>query len=161
MKTIIFIRHAKSDWSSPQLSDFDRPLNKRGLRDAPNMGARLLSIKPDLILLSSSKRTRQTIDIIAENARWNKVQRIEKDALYLASEKTYLNELSEIDNSFQTLVICGHNPGITSVINSLSGENFGNVPTCGLAIIQFEVNLWRAISMNSGSLVHYDFPKNI
>ena len=160
MKKIIFIRHAKSDWSSPELSDFDRPLNKRGLRDAPDMGMRLQNTKPDIILLSNAKRTRQTIDLIIENAGWTDIRRVEKDIFYLASESVYLNEISASDNQLNTLVICAHNPGITSVINSLSGENITNVPTCGLAIITFELDEWSAISSNSGSLAHFDFPKN-
>lgn len=161
MKTLTLIRHAKSDWSYAELMDFDRPLNPRGKRDAPEMGKRLSkrSEIPQLIYLSASVRTVETMDLLAETANWQDIDRITKDWLYLASPQEYIRTIEKMHDEVDHLCICGHNPTITSIINYYSGENISNVPTCGVGIIQFDLESWKHISQDSGQLMHYDFPK--
>ena len=163
MKSILFIRHAKSDWDSGVSTDFDRPLNQRGLRDAPAMGQRLKNsnFMPDLILLSSSVRTNQTIDLITKNASWEKANQIEMSALYHGSATNYMTIIGNLTIGLNNVVICAHNPTITVIIPNLSGEKVGNIPTCGMAKIDFEVQEWTEISNNSGNLDFLDYPKNI
>ena len=162
MKKLTLIRHAKSDWNIPELMDFDRPLNSRGKKNAPEMGIRLSKFneKPQLIFMSASARTKETIQLLLESANWNDIDVIEKDWLYLASPQEYLKTIEKMHDEVDHLCICGHNPTITSVINHLTGENIGNVPTCGIAIIEFDIENWRSVSENSGTMLHYDYPKN-
>ena len=163
MKKVILIRHAKSDWSFPELADFERPLNKRGKKDAPEMGKRLakLNEKPQIVYLSNSERTRETMKLLSKEAHWDEIDKIEKDWLYLASINEYVKTIEKFHDEFDHVCFCGHNPSITSVVNYLAGETIGNIPTCGVAIISFDVDSWKHVSKGSGHLEHYDFPKNL
>lgn len=162
MKKITFIRHAKSDWNLPELMDFDRPLNERGRNNAPNMGARMAKYEecPQLILLSAAVRTKETMKLFSEKAGWQDCKKIEKDWLYLASPQEYIKTVEKLANDLHYICFCGHNPTITAIINYYSGENLVNVPTCGLGMIEFDVDDWSSISRDSGRLMHYDYPKN-
>ena len=163
MKTITFIRHAKSDWGNPGLADYERPLNHRGEKDAPEMGRRLseTDYKPQLIYLSTAERTRQTVKLLAKKAKWKDVDAVEKDWLYLASTEEYIKYIEKLHDELDHVCFCGHNPTITSVINYFTGGHIDNVPTCGIGVIEFKVDQWKTISKDSGRLVHYDYPKNI
>ena len=143
--------------------DFDRPLNKRGKSDAPEMGRRLLQggDKPQLIFLSNSARTIETIELIKKHAHWEDVETIEKDWLYLASLDEYIKKIELLDDNLNHISFCGHNPTITSIINYLTGVYIGNVPTCGYAVVNFKVDSWQHIIDGSGRLKHYDYPKNL
>ena len=163
MKQLTFIRHAKSDWSLPELMDFDRPLNKRGKKDAPEMGRRLLSDgdRPQLILLSAAARTIETVELLKETAGWQDVETQEKEWLYLASMEEYIRTIEKFHDEIDHVCFCGHNPTITGIINYLTGVYIGNVPTCGVAIINFKIDSWKHIIEGSGRLKHYDYPKNL
>lgn len=163
MKQLILIRHAKSDWSNPEFADYQRPLNQRGKRDAPEMGRRLkkLGIEPQLILLSIAERTKETMSLLLPSAGWEKVDKIEKEWLYLASTQEYVKAVEKMHDEVDVVCICGHNPSITEVINYFTGENLGNVPTCGVGIIDFDVDSWKLTAENTGNLSVYDFPKNL
>lgn len=162
MKKILFIRHAKSDWSFPELADFERPLNKRGNKDASEMGFRLSNDKiiPQLIKLSTAERAKETIKLISETAGWQSIDKQEKDWMYLASANEYIKSIEKLHDEIDFICYCGHNPTITYVINYFTGDNIENVPTCGMALIEFKADSWKHISKNSGKLVFYDFPKN-
>ena len=126
------------------------------------MGHRL-SIRddaPQIVYLSTSVRTKETMKLITKGAGWENTDLIEKDWLYLASPQEYLKTIEKMHDEVDHLGICGHNPTITSIINYLAGENIGNVPTCGMAIIEFEVERWKHIGENSGTMIHYDYPKS-
>ena len=161
-KKILFVRHAKSDWSSPSLADIDRPLNNRGQNDAPEMGKRLRkqNQKPQRIFRSPSVRTTQTIDLLVKNAGWSDVDIKEKEWLYLASRRDYLSGIEEISNKHDYICLCAHNPGITDIVNHLSGEYISNMPTCAVALIEFETDNWKEVSGGTGKLLHFDYPKN-
>ena len=162
MKKILFIRHAKSDWGNPNLSDMDRPLNKRGKRDAPGMGRRFLKLnmKPDCIYRSPSTRTTQTIDLLTHTAQWQDVDIKEEDWLYHASNQDYLTGIENLNNDQNYICLCAHNPGITDIVNYLSGEYIVNMPTCAIALIDFQTGDWKEVSGSTGNLLHFDFPKN-
>ena len=163
MKRILFIRHAKSDWSEPFLEDVDRPLNSRGKRDAPEMGKRLNSrhIQVDIILSSPSKRTKQTLKLISAEAGWDETERVFNEGLYLSSKSNFLEAIESVDNALNTMAIVSHNPGTTYIVNYLSNSSISNIPTCGMALIEFDTENWKEISGGTGKLVFYDFPKNI
>lgn len=163
MKTIYFNRHAKSDWSDGDLNDFDRPLNHRGLNDAPNMGKRLKA-KGEIINLfvsSPANRAIATARLMAAEYNFPMENILEVQRLYLPSRRDFLNSISEVDNSHKSIILFAHNPGITEVVEYLTGEAIGNMPTCGIAKLEFpSAHAWDEISGGTGRLVFFDYPKN-
>jgi phosphohistidine phosphatase len=161
MKHLFLIRHAKSSWSNPGLSDFERPLNKRGKRDAPFMGKRLATIdpRPDCIISSPARRARKTARAVGAEIGFSKKDIILEDELYTFSAHTIIEILKRTSDSIQTLALVGHNHGITECGEYLSGERLDNVPTCGIVLIQFDCKRWAHIGPQSGSLLLFDYPK--
>ena len=162
MKTLIIVRHAKSSWDSPGLSDHERPLNKRGLKDAPTMGARLAEWGPpvDRVISSSAVRALTTAELIIGEMGlpWDEIQIL--DELYHATEDDLLDVIQDQDDYIDGLMIFGHNPGMTYLVNDLSDLYLENLPTCGVAILQFEVESWEDVGDVSASKAEVDFPKN-
>lgn len=161
MKTLYLIRHAKSSWSDAGLTDFERPLNPRGLRDAPFMGKLLKekNVSPDKIISSSAVRAYTTARTIAMELNYP-VEKIETtDVIYEASASEILNVIQSIDNNVETLIVFGHNPGFTSLSNYLSDKQVDNIPTCGISCIEFEVDTWEEVNINKGKLTAFEFPK--
>jgi phosphohistidine phosphatase len=165
MKTLYVIRHAKSSWDDTGLPDFDRPLNDRGKRDAPRMGKRLKekSVHPDLMLSSPAKRTLSTCKRIAEVLGFPK-EKIKTDkTLYHADEEDILSVIRTIRDQYNTVLIFGHNPGLTDFVNSLSRDeamHIPNVPTCGLVAFSFETDSWQRVDFGNGKFLLFDFPKS-
>lgn len=161
MKILILIRHAKSDWSNPLLRDFDRPLNGRGMHDAPFMGEHLAlqHIKPDCILCSPALRTQTTASVIAEKTGMERSGIMAEEKLYLADADTLIEVLREQDSSLQTLALVGHNPGITDVVNRLGGVDIDNVPTCGIVIFRLNSETWKTLGQSPMELLSFDYPK--
>jgi len=162
MKTIFFNRHAKSDWSDSGLSDFDRPLNKRGLRDAPKMGKRLKDRNEsiDLFVSSPANRAINTARLIAAEGDYPLEDIKEVQRLYLPSTRDFLNTISEMKESCGSIILFAHNPGITEVVEYLTNETIGNMPTCGIAKIEFaEAESWKEISGATGRMIYFDYPK--
>jgi phosphohistidine phosphatase len=161
--TLILVRHAKSSWSNPGLGDHDRPLNNRGLRDAPSMGKRLavLGFDPRLILSSSALRARTTAELIAAEIGYEN-DRIEiEGGLYGASPLTMLHAVAGWDDEMDCAMLIAHNPGITDLVNYLSDAGINNVPTCGIAVIRGGQGGWAGLSGGGAKILHYDFPKNV
>ena len=162
MKTLYLVRHAKSSWDNPMLSDFERPLNIRGERDAPEMGRRLAArgIRPDLMLTSPAVRTTLTCEAIAK-ALLYPLHDIEKEkAIYHGDEETLLRVIHEVNEHVRHLMVFGHNPGITDFANALTNGHIDNIPTCGVFACHFEVNHWSDAKLGEGKFLFYDFPKN-
>lgn len=162
MKNLILVRHAKSSWDNPEWSDFERPLNKRGLRDAPFM-AQLLSKKevvPDLIISSTAKRAMETAQFFCEVFNYSKDKLILDLGIYERGSKYIINLLSKLDDSVNTVILVGHNPDITSMATYFSGEFFDNVPTCGIISVKFNFDSWANISIKNGELLFSEFPRN-
>ncbi len=161
-KTLFLVRHAKSGWKDSGMPDFDRPLNERGLRNAPMMGKVLHArgIRPELWVSSPAKRAYSTATLIAE-AMDIPVADIEKvSRLYEASVQDWLDTLCALDNRQHSAILFGHNPGITDFSNYLSNGAISHFPTCGIAEITFDTDNWQEISKDSGTLRSFDFPKN-
>ena len=137
MKKIYLIRHAKSSWSEEEISDFDRPLNKRGKRDLLFMANRLreFSITPELILSSTAKRAQKSAKVIAQNINYD-VDKIKYDeSLYDSSYSTYRYLLDSLDDKLNSVFIVAHNPTLTEVAERLSGAILTNIPTCSIVCI--------------------------
>lgn len=160
MKTLILNRHAKSDWGNASLSDFDRPLNKRGNNDLPIMVQRFLdrNINPDLIISSPAKRAITTAKAFAEALKKDIKEEME---IYNSSENYFRNNLHNFDDRHSIVLVFGHNPDFTSLATFYSGERFTNIPTCGIACIDFEIDSWKDVNKENGKLRFFDYPKNI
>ena len=161
-KELLLVRHAKSSWDVPYLDDHDRPLNDRGLRNAPDMGKRLQewSIRPDAWISSTALRAITTAEILAEQVGFppDQIQRT-KD-LYHASATDLQEFIAGLDDAIGSAVLFGHNPGMTSLVANLYGLLICNVPTCGVVHLQFNENIWYAVSSASPARAYFDFPKN-
>ena len=161
MKKLILIRHAKSSWKDITLSDYDRPLNERGIRDSKFMSKELSKIinSIDALYSSSSKRTELTTRYFLEKINIKKENFFFKKDLYHADLNHLFNSILSIDNSYSSVAFVGHNPGITNFTNFLTGLSFYNVPTCGIIVIEFLIDDWSLIQKKSGKLLTKMFPK--
>lgn len=161
-KLLVLIRHAKSSWADPTLSDFERPLNKRGKRTAPLMGERLRrqKVMAEGILSSPAKRARQTARIIAKTIGFPKKGIEYKDSIYHADEFQLLDLIQQADKELNTLLLVGHNFAITDLATLLTKQTFDNVPTAGVVGIRFD-DTWNHIQRSAGELLYYDYPKRI
>jgi len=163
MKKLFIVRHAKSSWDYPQLSDMDRPLNKRGKKNAPEMGRRLADrgVKPDKLITSPAKRAAATAKRIAGELGYP-LSKIEKNGeLYHGSVEDMKRVIKSVKDDVETLFIFGHNPDLTALTNMLSGSDIYNIPTCGVAEIVFDIDSWRELENNGGSLEYFDYPKRL
>jgi phosphohistidine phosphatase len=161
MKTLVIVRHAKSSWEDLSLSDHQRPLNKRGKKDAPLMGARLAQWGPpvDRVISSSAVRALTTAEIITREMGlpWDEIQ-IE-DGLYHAGEDDMLELIQEQEEYIDGLMLFGHNPGLTYLVNDLSDLDLDNLPTCGVVVLQFDVESWLDIGEEVAVSAEIDYPK--
>jgi len=161
MKTLTIVRHAKSSWNHPGLTDRERPLNKRGERDAPIMGVRIAEadIRPSLIVSSPAVRAWTTASIVANALNYPQefLQR-EKD-LYLASLNDILDVVVAQDNGFNNLMLFGHNPGMTQFANYLSPGLTNNLPTAGVVSVNIDQDSWNLYEQPTTELVFYSYPK--
>ena len=161
MKTLTIVRHAKSSWDHPGLSDRDRPLNKRGERDAPEMGRRIQAhgIRPSLIVSSPAERAWSTARIIATELAYPLEFLQREKRLYLASVDTILDVIAAQDEGFNNLMIVGHNPGLTEFANFLSPGLTNNLPTAGIVAVEIDQDDWSLYERPSTRLLVHDYPK--
>lgn len=159
MKKLYIIRHAKSDWDNLSLSDFERPLNKRGEKDAPFMAKKLKErgVSADIIISSAALRAKTTAKIIAKELGLSK-KIVYDENIYEASANTLYEVIKNIDNKYNTVMLFGHNPGLNMFIDSLVNV-YDNIPTCGIVEIEFECKKWSEISTFNSKLISFDYPK--
>ena len=163
MKRLTLVRHAKSDWSLAGQADWDRPLNKRGQRDAPEMARRLRSrrLKPDLILSSPAVRALTTASVMARELKVPAASLRQDERLYLASPADLLAVVRELGGTSKHVMVFGHNPGLTECANRLSaGEHIDNLPTCGVFTATYDLGDWHDLDWGSGQEAGFDYPKN-
>lgn len=161
MKTIVLIRHSKSDKKSKKLRDIERPLNKRGLKEAPMMGQVLknFQLTPELIISSPAIRALKTAELIAKEFDITTDSIITDPNLYLESKSTLLSVIKHIDDKYNTVFLVSHNPGLTDLVNYLSIETIKNVPTSGALAIEVDTETWSELDMGNGKLLFYEYPK--
>ena len=160
-RTLTVIRHAKSSWKLP-VSDFERPLNKRGRRNAEELGTWLASqpLQFDRVLCSPARRTMETIEIIANKMRLPETIIEPVDAIYLASARTLLDLLRSQDNDLEHIALVGHNPGVSSLVHDLVARSFHqDLRTCAIVQMQFDIPSWQDISPHQGRLLFHRDPK--
>jgi phosphohistidine phosphatase len=161
MKRLMLIRHGKSSWKDPDIVDFDRPLNRRGKGDAPEMGRRLASRgeRPDLIVTSPAKRAVSTMNRIAREIGFTESRILRDDRVYEAGGRELLSIIRKFEDMNGYVVLCGHNPGLTDLCNLVSDLTIDNLPTCGVVSIEFPVDSWDDVAAGSGLVRYFDFPK--
>ncbi len=161
MKKLLLIRHGKSSWNSPGLSDHDRPLNDRGRHDAPRIGAALAQrgVSPDVIIASTAVRAFSTAKIVASELSFSEDDIVTDADIYLASPGTLIRVASQIDESVDTALIFGHNPGMHELAIELSGgEYIERFPTLSVARLELDVEYWGEIAPGCGLLQEHLFP---
>ena len=171
MLTLSLLRHGKSSWDDPSLDDQERPLSPRGRAAAAAMGALLGKREPipDLILCSDSVRTRATLDRVLPNLGAPAPEIIFEPELYLAPAATMLAVLKRTRNGAAHVLMIGHNPGMHALALDLAGSGSRRdiatmgikFPTCGLAVLTFDVAAWREIEPSAGRLVLFQTPRNL
>jgi phosphohistidine phosphatase len=162
MKTLLLLRHAKSSWDEPGLSDHDRPLNARGLRDAPKMGALIKQqeLTPDRIIASTARRAQETARHVAQHCGYPGT--IDSSAsLYLATPDEYVAYLRCLDDQYSVVLVVGHNPGLEDLLELITGS-LQKMPTAALAWISMEITGWQEFSAKADAqLIRLWRPKEL
>jgi len=158
LKRLLIIRHAKSNWDSA-VTDFERPLNNRGLSDAPKIGLFLkeVALFPDFIISSGANRAITTAKLIAQSMDYNN-EIVVDNKIYNASIDDIKSVINKIDEKYNTVFLFGHNPGLSNLINELSGE-WVNLKTCCVVELEIIVDKWSHISNETAIFREYHSPK--
>jgi phosphohistidine phosphatase len=161
MKQLLIIRHAKSSWANTGQDDFDRPLNDRGLRDAPVMAQRLLdkNIRIEAFIASPAKRALTTANLFAEtfHAANGTLKTVQK--LYHAAPMVFFETIAAIDDAVATAAIFSHNPGITAFVNELTSTRIDDMPTCAVFGVQADIDHWKDFWPTKKTFWFFDYPK--
>ncbi|MGI9205591.1 MAG: SixA phosphatase family protein [Woeseiaceae bacterium] len=161
MKTITLLRHAKSSWDDSTLVDFDRPLNDRGRKNSPEMAQRLRAagIRPSLILSSPAKRAWSTARIFAREISYP-LEFLQRDRdLYHAGLKQLFDVIATQDEGFNSILVVGHNPGLTDLANELVPGLTTNMPTAAFVATLVDTDTWDLRGRRSVDLIEYNYPK--
>ena len=162
MKTLLLIRHAKSSWDAPGLSDFDRPLNERGKKDAPEMAKRLKDkdIAIDLLVSSPARRARKTAKYFAEEFDVKKDDIQVEKVLYGALTSQFEQVVAAMKDKDDTIALFSHNPGITEYANTLCEVHTDNMPTSSVFAVQADIAKWQDFTKAEKMFLFFDYPKN-
>tara|TARA_R110002167_G_scaffold6277_8_gene29103 strand:+ start:51900 stop:52394 length:495 start_codon:yes stop_codon:yes gene_type:complete len=162
MKTLYLLRHAKSSWAIPGQKDYDRPLNDRGLRDAPEMGMRMRERghAVDLVVSSPAERALSTAHVICDELGLDPDDILQDRQIYIAGSAKLLQLISGFDESKQSALLVAHNPALTDLANELARASIDNIPTCGLVSIALPIEYWAEVLPGIGKVLDFDFPKN-
>jgi len=160
MKQLLLIRHAKSSWNDPSQNDVDRPLNKRGKKEAPKMAERLLDkkIKIDAFLSSPAERALDTCIYFAKAYDVKKKEIIQIPELYNAQVENFYKVVSEVDNSFDAIALFSHNPGITEFVNELTDVHIDDMPTCSIFAVKADIKKWEEFTEGEKLFWFFDYP---
>lgn len=162
MKKLYMVRHAKSSWGDFTTPDFDRPLNDRGKKDAPEMAKRLLDkgATIDVFISSPAKRAKSTCKAFCKVYDRDKDEIIFVDELYHASVETFNKVVSAIDDKWDAAIIFSHNPGITDFVNTLVNDvSVDNMPTCAIFAVEIEADSWSGFLAAGKKFLFVDYPK--
>ena len=162
MKTLLILRHAKSSWDNTNLSDHERPLNKRGKRDAPRMGTLLAeqNLTPDLIISSSAERALTTAELVALNSGYEE-EIIVTRHLYHGDPEDFFEVLRDKGDPHNCVMVVGHNPGMEALVEDLTGE-YERMPTASLVQIELPFASWAEWSDETvGKLIAVWRPKEL
>lgn len=163
VRNLFLIRHAQAAKPSTGQRDIERDLTPKGYRDAPRAGRYMFEQQwqPDIILSSSAQRAMATAGLLAEQLRFdtNRIKYLEE--LYQASVRSLLHLVSEQKDAQKQIIIVGHNPALTYLAEYLTGQEIGNIVTCGIVNIKVDADSWAEISKDTAELASYIMPENI
>ncbi|MCX6207908.1 MAG: histidine phosphatase family protein [Bacteroidetes bacterium] len=161
MKKLFIIRHAKSSWDIGVLNDFDRTLNERGHKNAPEMAKRLLdkNVAIDAFISSPANRAFTTASYFAK--AYNKTEKdiIQVPKLYHADVDVFFETIESIDDSLNSVALFSHNPGITEFINMLTKTQIDDMPTCGVFAVEINTTSWKNFKKANKKFMFFDYPK--
>lgn len=170
MKILTLLRHAKSSWDDPVSRDFDRPLNKRGRKAARVIGRAMREegLRFDAIIASPARRVVETLRDVGDGYGRDLVPDQDQD-LYLASPAVLLDRIRHVDDSFDRLLVVGHNPGLEQLVLLLTGAGHDGLraevevkyPTATLAEIRFDVDHWIEVDAAGGTLTRFIRPRDL
>ena len=160
MKTLYIVRHAKSSWKYSGIEDIDRPLKKRGIKDAHLMSKFLSKeiARPDVFISSSANRALHTVIIFCENLEYPLANLQINRQLYSFSDGYLVKTVHALDDGFSSAIIFSHDHGINTFVNKFGNKPIAHVPTCGVVGIQFDAKHWK--NVKKGKTILIDFPKN-
>jgi len=171
MLTLYLLRHAKSSWVEPGLSDHDRPLDARGQRDAPRMAEYMAEQfpPPQLILCSTARRTRETLDLMLPKLGGAAPEVLFEDTIYEVPPSRLMARLRKLPNARRNVLVIGHNPGMHGTALDLTGaadialvrDMATKYPTCALAVLAFETDNWADVRPAAGHLTHFVKPRDL
>ena len=161
MKTVILVRHAKSGWENAK-SDFSRPLNARGIENAPEMAGRLAGqqIKVDCIISSPARRAEHTAQLFAEGLGIPPEKIIYLPELYNAFDETFLDTISKAPADADCILIVSHNPGLLLFVNTLTTVRVDNMPTSAVFGVRAPIQDWADFRSGKKEFLFFDFPKS-
>lgn len=170
MLRLSLLRHAKSSWKNPGLPDIERSLSSRGRAAAPVMGEAIAErlLVPDLIVCSSSRRTRETYDLVSQG--WEEPPEVDyRETLYHAAPDKLLEIVREQSDQIRHLMLIGHNPGFHIFGYDLIGRGAGHArdrlsekfPTCGLLVVDFPAGSWQDVRYGAGELALFLVPADL
>jgi len=161
MKHLILVRHAKSSWKDPETEDHERPLSKRGEREAPFMAKifRDKDLKVDMMVSSTAIRALETAKEFAMKIDYKKSKILRVAELYLAEAEELIDYIKGIDDENKSVMMIGHNPGFTHLANTLTNGSIDDIPTCGIAAIDFDISSWNEIENKPGKVRFFEYPK--
>ena len=161
MKLLYILRHAKSDWDDFSISDFDRSLSERGERDVPKMGDFLAKKGTllDKIIASSAVRAKTTALKIAPYLRYPVENIVFEQVLYLAEQNTIRYLIQNQSDDIKKLMIVGHNPGLTDIVNSISSSKIDEIPPAGIVALRFATDQWSEVCKENSTFWFFESPK--
>lgn len=161
MKHLWLVRHAKSSWDDAALTDFERPLNARGKKAAPDMARRLAALKPGIqrIVTSPARRALDTAKLLAEELEYPLAMLAIEPRIYEAAPRTLLEIIASQPDDRDVVMLVGHNPGMHELINRLAPEPVERVPTCTVAGLEFNAKRWADIPGLHARKLHFDYPR--
>lgn len=162
MKTFYLVRHAKSSWDNPDLKDEERPLNERGLKDAPFMAKLMKSkgVEPDLLVTSPAIRALTTAAYFKMALEVDGEDFWVRDDIYEAMTVKITDLISKLPEDAETVMIFGHNPTFTNVANQFTNKYIDNIPTCGVVCVRSEAATWPEVNASNSKVVEAFFPKD-
>jgi phosphohistidine phosphatase len=164
MKTLLLIRHAKSSWANIGQSDFDRPLNERGLKDAVEMAQKLVNqnIAIDTFISSTAKRAYNTCKAFASAYNVKNDEIILVDKLYHAPPHIFYEVIKDLKDDMNSVAIFAHNPGITELASTITGTvKLVDMPTCAVFAVQANIDNWQDFTAANKDFLFFKFPKEV
>lgn len=160
---LYLMRHAQSADKQPGQTDKDRELTVQGLRDSIKIGAWLYTekINPDAIISSTAVRAKSTAGLLLDTMKLMPEIMQLNDELYDASVRTFLQEITQLEDSLNRVLCVGHNPTISYLAEYLTKAEIGDLPPGGLVIIQFDILLWQKIGEGTGKFIHLITPETL